>query len=59
MNRLRFGTYLAPNILPVYQAVTEEIGRRLGIKTELVIETDYESCAQDKNEACFVCSPPT
>lgn len=58
MNRLRFGTYLAPNILPVYQAVTEEIGRRLGIKTELVIETDYESCAQDKNEVCFVCSLP-
>jgi len=58
MNRLRFGTFLAPSILPVYEAVTEEVGRRLGIKTELVIETDYESCAQDKNEVCFVCSLP-
>ena len=58
MNRLRFGTYLAPNILPVYQAVTEAVGRRLGIETELVVETDYESCAHDRNEVCFVCSLP-
>ena len=58
MNRLRFGTYLAPNMLPVYQAITEEVGRRLAIETELVVETDYESCAQDKNEVCFVCSLP-
>jgi phosphonate transport system substrate-binding protein len=58
MNRLRFGTFLAPNIMPVYQAVTDEVGRRLGIETELVVETDYEACAQDKNEVCFVCSLP-
>ncbi len=58
MNRLRFGTYLAPNMLPVYRAITEEVGRRLGIEAELVVETDYESCAKDKNEVCFVCSLP-
>ncbi len=58
MNRLRFGTFLAPNIMPVYQVVTEEVGRRLGIETELVIETDYAACAEDNNEVCFVCSLP-
>ena len=58
MDRLRFGTFLAPNILPVYEAVAEEVGRRLGIETELVVETDYEACAEDKNEVCFVCSLP-
>lgn len=47
---LRFGTYLAPNILPVYEAVTDEVGRRLGIETELVVETSYESCEKDENE---------
>jgi phosphonate transport system substrate-binding protein len=57
-DRLRFGTYLAPNVLPVYETVTEEVGRRLGIQTELVIETSYESCEQDLNEVCFVCSLP-
>lgn len=56
--RLRFGTYLAPNMLRVYQAIAEAVGRRLGIETELVVETDYESCAQDRNEVCFVCSLP-
>jgi phosphonate transport system substrate-binding protein len=58
MDRLRFGTFLAPNIMPVYEAVTEEVGRRLGVETELFVETDYEACAKDENEACFVCSLP-
>jgi phosphonate transport system substrate-binding protein len=58
VDRLRVGTYLAPNILPVYEVVTDEIGRRLGLATELVVETDYESCARDENDVCFVCSLP-
>jgi ABC-type phosphate/phosphonate transport system substrate-binding protein len=58
MDRLRFGTYLAPNVLSVYELVTEEVGRRLGIDTELVVETSYESCERDANEVCFVCSLP-
>jgi phosphonate transport system substrate-binding protein len=58
MDRLRVGTYLAPNILPVYEVVTEEIGRRLGVPTELIVETDYESCKRDENDVCFVCSLP-
>ena len=44
--------------MPVYEAVTAEVGRRLGIETELFIETDYEACAKDENEVCFVCSLP-
>jgi phosphonate transport system substrate-binding protein len=58
VDRLRIGTYLAPNISPVYELVTDEIGRRLGIPTELVVETDYESCKRDENDVCFVCSLP-
>ena len=58
MDRLRFGTFLAPNIMPVYEAVTEEVGRRLGVETGLFIETDYEACGKDENEVCFVCSLP-
>ena len=45
-------------MLPVYETVTEEVGRRLGLQTELVVETSYESCEQDRNEVCFVCSLP-
>ena len=58
LDRLRFGTYLAPSVLPVYELVTEEVGRRLTIPTELVVETSYESCENDENEVCFVCSLP-
>jgi phosphonate transport system substrate-binding protein len=60
IDRLRFGTYLASNVttLAFYELVTEEIGRRLGLPTELVVETSYESCEKDQNEVCFVCSLP-
>jgi phosphonate transport system substrate-binding protein len=60
VDRLRFGTYLASNdaTLALYELVTEEVGRRLGLPTELVVETSYESCANDRNEVCFVCSLP-
>lgn len=58
MKKLRFGTFLAPNMLPVYQAIADEVGKQLGIETELVVETSYESCAKDLNDVCFVCSLP-
>jgi len=55
---LRFGTFLAPNMLPVYQAIAEFVGDQLQVTTELVVETDYESCRNDINDVCFVCSLP-
>jgi phosphonate transport system substrate-binding protein len=55
-SRLRVGTFLAPNIVPVYQAITDELGLRLGIDTQLVVETDYECCRRDVNDICFICS---
>ena len=58
MNKLRVGTFLAPNMLGVYQAITDAIGQRLGMETELVVETDYENCMKDVNDVCFVCSLP-
>ncbi|MGH2653118.1 MAG: PhnD/SsuA/transferrin family substrate-binding protein [Actinomycetota bacterium] len=59
-DRLRFGTYLASNATAIglYELVTEEVGRRLGVPSELVVETSYESCEKDENEVCFVCSLP-
>ncbi len=49
MDRLRFGTFLAPNIMPVYEAVADEVERRLGIGAELFVETDYEACTKDED----------
>lgn len=45
-------------MLPVYRAVADFVGDRLGVSTELVVETDYESCRNDVNDVCFVCSLP-
>ena len=58
MADLRFGTYLAPDMLEVYRAITDRVGTVLGCTTELVVETDYESCRADVNDVCFVCSLP-
>jgi phosphonate transport system substrate-binding protein len=58
MADLRFGTFLAPNMLSVYQAIADAVGARLGMSTEVVVETDYESCRNDTNDVCFVCSLP-
>lgn len=60
IDRLRFGSYLVSNdtTLALYELVAEEVGRRLGLPTELVVETSYESCERDQNEVCFVCSLP-
>ncbi|HEY7564237.1 MAG TPA: phosphate ABC transporter substrate-binding protein, partial [Acidimicrobiia bacterium] len=58
MADLRFGTFLAPNMLRVYQAVADAVGESLGMSTELVVETDYENCQNDVNDVCFVCSLP-
>lgn len=58
MADLVFGTFLAPNIMPVYQTITDVIGKRLGLTTELVVETSYDNCRKDVNDVCFVCSLP-
>jgi hypothetical protein len=34
---LRFATFLAPNMLPVYRFLAERIARRLGRPVELVV----------------------
>jgi phosphonate transport system substrate-binding protein len=58
MAGLRFGTFLAPNMLGVYGAIADEVGATLGLDVELVVEDDYENCRNDVNDVCFVCSLP-
>lgn len=56
--KLRFGTFLAPSLMPLYRAIAEEVGRALDIETVLVAETGYENCAKDVNDVSFICSLP-
>jgi ABC-type phosphate/phosphonate transport system substrate-binding protein len=55
---LRFATYLAPRMIPVYQAVADAVGRALSRRTVLVAEPSYENWAKDEYDVCFVCGLP-
>jgi hypothetical protein len=40
---LRFATFLAPNMAPVYRFLTDRIGDRLGRPVELVVGRSFDS----------------
>jgi phosphonate transport system substrate-binding protein len=55
--RLRFVTYLAPNLLWFYEFVTRYVGRRLGWPTQLTVGDSYQGLA-DAADVAFVCGLP-
>lgn len=55
---LRFATYLAPCVRPAYQAIATEVGRRLGLTTDLVTGRSPRQIADGKVDLAFICSPP-
>jgi phosphonate transport system substrate-binding protein len=55
---LRIATFLAPNMLPVYEFVVEAIGRELGIGTELVVGESFNQFDNGEIDAGFICGLP-
>ena len=56
---LRFASCLAPNVLPMYQAVAEFVGERLGVSVTIEECDDYDRwAAADRDDVHFVCSLP-
>jgi phosphonate transport system substrate-binding protein len=51
---LRFATFLAPNLLPLYAFIARRVSDRLGTPTELFVGTSYDQLA-DQAEVSFVC----
>jgi hypothetical protein len=43
---LRFATFLAPNMLPVYRFLADKIGHRLGRPVELVVGRSFDQFEQ-------------
>jgi hypothetical protein len=43
---LRFATFLAPNMVPVYRFLAERIGERLGCPVELVVGSSFDQFEQ-------------
>jgi phosphonate transport system substrate-binding protein len=55
---LRFATFLAPNMLPVYRFLAERIGNRLGRPVELVVGADFDQFERGQADLGVICGLP-
>ncbi len=55
---LRFVTFLAPSIKPMYQYIAEYISERLGMATELTVAEDYTPATNGSMDVGFICGLP-
>ncbi|MDQ5825732.1 MAG: PhnD/SsuA/transferrin family substrate-binding protein [Chloroflexota bacterium] len=55
---LRFTTFLAPSIRPMYEAVAEYVGRELGCDTTLVEGQSFDEFADGNCDIGFICGLP-
>jgi phosphonate transport system substrate-binding protein len=53
---LRFATYLAPNVRPVYEFISRYVGDRLGWSTELIVGESYARIGDA--DVAFLCGLP-
>lgn len=52
---LRFVTFLAPNLFPLYEFIAHHAGRRLGLATELAVGSSYGELSSPAVDVAFVC----
>ncbi len=55
---LRFATYLAPNMRPVYAAIVAYVARAVGRRATLAASTDFDAFARGEADAGFICGLP-
>jgi phosphonate transport system substrate-binding protein len=55
---LRFATFLAPNVWPVYRCVAARVADRLGCRTELVVGETFADFAAGRADVGFICGLP-
>jgi phosphonate transport system substrate-binding protein len=55
---LRFATFLAPNMLPVYRFLADHIGDRLGRPVELVAGTSFDQFEHGQADLGVICGLP-
>src|SRR5437016_5620673 len=58
MSRLRFATFLAPNMAPVYQFMAERLADRLGSQVELVVGTSFSQFERGEADLGVICGLP-
>jgi phosphonate transport system substrate-binding protein len=55
---LRFATFLAPNMLPVYRFLADRIGERLGRRVELVVGRSFDQFERGEADLGVICGLP-
>jgi phosphonate transport system substrate-binding protein len=55
---LRFATFLAPNMVPVYRLLADRIGRRLGRRVELVVGRSFDQFERGEADLGVICGLP-
>jgi phosphonate transport system substrate-binding protein len=55
---IRFATFLAPNMFPVYQSIADYVGEKLDCPTELIIGSDFGQFAAGEADIGFICGLP-
>lgn len=55
---LRFLTFLAPNMYPVYEAVASFVGQRLGLPTTLETGHAFDQLNSGEGDVAFICGLP-
>lgn len=55
---LRFTTFLAPSVKPLYQRIADEVGSRLQLPTELVVGHQYAQAVDGSMDFGFICGLP-
>jgi phosphonate transport system substrate-binding protein len=57
-NALRFVTFLAPNLYPLYEFIAHHAGRQLGLPTDLAVGSSYAQLSSQAVDVAFVCGLP-
>jgi len=55
---VRFVTFLAPNLFPLYEFIAHHAGRRLGLPTEIAVGSSYTELGTEAVDVAFVCGLP-
>jgi ABC-type phosphate/phosphonate transport system substrate-binding protein len=55
---LRFATYLAPNMVPVYRFLADRIGERLGRPVELMVGASFDQFERGEVDLGVICGLP-
>jgi phosphonate transport system substrate-binding protein len=55
---LRFATFLAPNMLPVYRFLADQIAHRLGRPVQLVVGRSFDQFEQGEADLGVICGLP-